>query len=115
MQAQHSHFGRAAAACAILQPALSMQIKGRREDLDTGLIDRDARQVQLTEFGEQALRVRDILRSVDELEDFARASRRLVGRLRVGLIPTIAPDLLPTVIGNLTRTHPKLTFAYVRR
>ena len=47
--------------------------------------------------------------SVDELGDFARASRdRLVGRLRIGMIPTIAPYLLPTVIGNLTRTHPEL-------
>ena len=65
---------------------------------------------RLTKFGEEAAqRVRDILRSVDELGDFARASRdRLVGRLRIGMIPTIAPYLLPTVIGNLTRMHPEL-------
>ena len=65
------------------------------------------RQVRLTNFGEEfALRVRDILRSVDELGDLARASRdRLVGRLRIGMIPTIAPYLLPTIIGNLTRMH----------
>jgi LysR family hydrogen peroxide-inducible transcriptional activator len=64
----------------------------------------------LTKFGEEvAQRVRDILRSVDELGDFARASRdHLVGPLRVGMIPTIAPYLLPTVIGNLTRMHPEL-------
>ena len=53
--------------------------------------------------------MRDILRSVDELGDFSRASQdRLVGRLRIGMIPTIAPYLLPTVIGNLTRTHPEV-------
>ena len=94
-------------------------------DLAAGLVDADqgtggspgrraarARRAtsRLTKFGEEiAQRVRDILRSVDELGDFARASReRLVGRLRIGMIPTIAPYLLPTVIGNLTRMHPEL-------
>src|ERR1700739_115531 len=108
--AHHSHFGRAAAACAISQPALSMQIKELEEALGGVLIERGARKVRLTKFGEEAsLRVRDILRSVDELGDFARASRdRLAGRLRMGMIPTIAPYLLPTVIDNLTRVHPEL-------
>jgi len=74
------------------------------------LIERGARQVRLTKFGEEAaLRVRDILRSVDELGDFARASRGwLAGQLHIGMIPTIAPYLLPTVIGDLTRMHPDL-------
>jgi LysR family transcriptional regulator, hydrogen peroxide-inducible genes activator len=108
--ARHSHFGRAAATCAISQPALSMQIKELEDALGAVLIERGARQVRLTKFGEDAaLRVRDILRSVDELGDFARASRdRLVGRLRIGMIPTIAPYLLPTVIGNFTGMHPEL-------
>jgi LysR family transcriptional regulator, hydrogen peroxide-inducible genes activator len=108
--AGHSHFGRAAAACGISQPALSMQIKDLEEALGAVLIERGARQVRLTKFGEDAaLRVRDILRSVDELGDFARASRGwLAGQLHIGMIPTIAPYLLPTVIGNLTRMHPEL-------
>jgi LysR family transcriptional regulator, hydrogen peroxide-inducible genes activator len=108
--ARHCHFGRAAEACAITQPALSMQIKEMEEALGGVLLERDARHVGLTKFGEEvAQRVRDILRSVDELGDFARASRdRLAGRLRIGMIPTIAPYLLPTVIGNLTRMHPEL-------
>jgi LysR family hydrogen peroxide-inducible transcriptional activator len=105
--ARHGHFGRAADACAISQPALSMQIKELEETLGTALFERGARQVWLTGFGEEfALRVREILRSVDELGDLARASRdRLVGRLRIGVIPTVAPYLLPTIIGNLTRLH----------
>lgn len=105
--ARHNHFGRAADACAISQPAISVQIKELEEALGTELFERGARQVRLTNFGEEfALRVRDILRSVDELGDLARASReRLVGRLRIGVIPTIAPYLLPTIIGNLTRMH----------
>jgi LysR family hydrogen peroxide-inducible transcriptional activator len=108
--ARHVHFGRAAEACAISQPALSMQIKELEEALGGALLDRGARHVWLTKFGEEiAERVQDILRSVDELGDFARASReRLVGRLRIGMIPTIAPYLLPTVIRNLTRMHPEL-------
>src|SRR6267154_4015618 len=107
---RHGHFGRAAEACSISQPALSMQIKEMEEALGGVLLERNARQVALTKFGEGlAERVRDILRSVDELGDFARASRDLLmGRLRIGMIPTIAPYLLPTVIGNLTRMHPEL-------
>jgi len=105
--ARHGHFGRAADACAISQPALSMQIKELEETLGTELFERGARRVRLTNFGEEfATRARDILRSVNELGDLARASRdRLVGRLRLGVIPTIAPYLLPTIIGQLTHRY----------
>lgn len=108
--ARHGHFGRAAEACAISQPALSMQIKEMEAALGGQLLERNARQIALTRFGEELIgRVRDILRSVDELGDFARASRdRFAGRLRIGMIPTIAPYLLPRVIGNLTQVHPEL-------
>ena len=105
--ARHRHFGRAADACAISQPALSMQIKELEESLGTPLFERGPRQIGLTGLGEEfALRVRDILRAVDELGDLARASQdRLAGRLRIGVIPTVAPYLLPAIIGNLTRLH----------
>lgn len=105
--ARHCHFGRAADTCAISQPALSMQIRELEDSLGKALFERGARQVRLTNFGEEfALRVRDILRSVDELADLARASDDLLmGRLRIGVIPTIAPYLLPTLIGNLTRLN----------
>lgn len=108
--ARHGHFGRAADACSVSQPALSMQIREMEQAVGGVLIERNARQVALTKFGEELLhRVRDILRSVDELGDFARASRdRLAGRLRVGMIPTVAPYLLPKVIETLTRLHPEL-------
>jgi LysR family transcriptional regulator, hydrogen peroxide-inducible genes activator len=108
--ARLGHFGRAAEACAISQPAMSMQIKELEDALGGVLLERGARQVALTNVGEEAAqRVRDILRLVDELGDLVRASRdRLVGRLRIGMIPTIAPYLLPEVIGNLTRMHPEL-------
>jgi len=108
--ARHGHFGRAAEACAISQPALSMQIKEMEEILGTDLFDRGARQVRLTNFGEEfALRARDILRGVDELPDLARASQnRLVGRLRIGVIPTVAPYLLPVIMGDLMRWNSDL-------
>ena len=108
--AGQSHFGHAAAACGVSQPALSMQMQELEEALGVVLVERGARQARLTKFGEEAvLRVRDILRLVDELGDFARASRnRLTGRLRIGMIPTIAPYLLRKVIGNFTRTHPEI-------
>lgn len=105
--AEHRHFGRAAEACAISQPALSLQISDLETSLGVALFERGPRQVRLTRFGEEfALRARDILRSVDELGDLARASRnRLAGRLRIGVIPTVAPYLLPAIIGRLTRLH----------
>ena len=105
--AQHGHFGRAANACAISQPALSVQIKELEASLGTDLFERGQRLVRLTIFGEEfASRVRGILQSVDELAELARASKHhLVGRLRIGIIPTIAPYLLPAIIENLTRMN----------
>ncbi len=108
--ARLGHFGRAADACAISQPAMSMQIRELEEALGSELFERGARQVRLTQLGEDfAGRVGEILRAVDELEDVARAARdRLTGRLRIGVIPTVAPYLLPAIIGELTRVHPEL-------
>lgn len=104
---EHGHFGRAAEASAISQPALSMQIRDLEAELGTPLFERSARRVRMTGFGEEfAARARDILRAVDELSDMARASRtELSGRLRLGVIPTIAPYLLPSVIQNLSRRY----------
>jgi len=108
--ARHRHFGRAAEACAVSQPALSMQIRDLEAGLGTALFERGARQVRLTGFGDAfASRARDILRAVDELGDMARAAGgRLSGRLRIGVIPTIAPYLLPRIIADLARLYPGL-------
>lgn len=108
--ALHRHFGRAAEASAISQPALSVQIKELEATLGTQLFERTARQVRLTAFGEAfAGRVREILRSVDDLDDFARAAKgQLTGRFRIGIIPTIAPYLLPQLISSLGKSHPAL-------
>ncbi len=105
--ARHRHFRHAAEACGISQPALSMQIKELEQEVGTDLFERSARQVRLTQFGEEfSLRIRDILRAIDELGDLARASGdKLMGRLRIGVIPTVAPYLLPTLLGNLARQY----------
>ncbi len=105
--AEAGHFGRAADICGISQPALSMQIKELETSLGAVLFERGPRQVQLSHFGEAfRARTRDILRSVDELGDLARASQDgMVGRLRIGVIPTIAPYLLPRLIGRLQDSH----------
>jgi LysR family hydrogen peroxide-inducible transcriptional activator len=108
--ARHGHFGRAAEACSISQPALSVQIRDLEAATGQVLFERGARQVRLTRFGEDfALRVRDVLRSVDELSEMARvAGSGLSGKLRLGVIPTIAPYLLPRVIARLTDAYPDL-------
>lgn len=108
--AQHGHFGRAAEACAISQPALSIQMKELEEAIGAPLVERGTRQLRLTPLGEEfVLRARDILRAVDELDDLARSSHSpLTGRLRIGVIPTIAPYLLPNVIKHLAERFPLL-------
>ena len=108
--ARHGHFGHAADACAISQPALSVQIKALEESLGTVLFERGPRMVRLTSFGESfAGRVRQILQSIDELGEMARAADGgLIGRLRIGVIPTIAPYLLPGLIARLDRTYPDI-------
>ncbi len=108
--ARHRHFGRAAEACAISQSALSQQIRELEAALGAALFERGARQVTITSFGEEfAVRAHDILRAVVEVEGLARASRdRLLGRLRLGIIPTMAPYLLPAIMKGLTQAYAAL-------
>jgi LysR family hydrogen peroxide-inducible transcriptional activator len=108
--ARHRHFGRAAEASAISQPALSLQVKELEDILGAPLVERGPRQIRLTPLGEDfALRARDVLRSVDELAALARASTGpLAGRLRLGVIPTVAPYFLPQLIRQLAGTFPDL-------
>ncbi|MET3889165.1 LysR family hydrogen peroxide-inducible transcriptional activator [Bosea sp. OAE506] len=108
--ARQGHFGRAAEHCAISQPALSLQIKDLEDSLGVTLVERSAKQIRLTALGEEfALRGRDILRAIDELADLARASRGpLAGRLRLGIIPTVAPYLLPRLIKGLVARYPEI-------
>ncbi|MFN6924466.1 MAG: LysR substrate-binding domain-containing protein [Tabrizicola sp.] len=109
--ARHRHFGRAAEASAISQPALSLQVKELEDILGAPLVERGPRQIRLTPLGEDfAQRARDVLRSVDELAALARASSGpLSGRLRLGVIPTVAPYFLPHLIRQLADCFPDLS------
>ena len=108
--ARLGHFGRAAEACSISQPALSLQIKELEAIVGAPLVERGARQIFLTALGEDmAARAGEILRAVDELGDLVRATGDPPsGRLRVGFIPTIAPYLLPEMMKILTARYPAL-------
>ncbi|MEL6292060.1 MAG: LysR family transcriptional regulator, partial [Pseudomonadota bacterium] len=108
--AREQHFGRAARACAISQPALSMQVRELEQILGITLIERGPKQVQLTRFGERvAERAVGILRAVDDLEAIGRTAHdQFGGTLRLGMIPTIAPYLLPAVVKNLGKAYPDL-------
>lgn len=108
--AAQRHFGRAAEVAAVSQPALSMQIRELEKSLGAALFERASTGARLTRFGaELAPRVRAVLQAVDELGEAARAAQdRLTGELRLGIIPTVAPYLLPGLIGALGRSHPEL-------
>jgi LysR family hydrogen peroxide-inducible transcriptional activator len=108
--ARHGHFGRAAADCAISQPALSVQIRDLEDLVGAPLVERAARSIRLTELGERfAERVRVILQAVDELGTLSRAARApFTGRFRLGLIPTVAPYLLPRIMKGLGEAFPGL-------
>ncbi|WP_135506227.1 hydrogen peroxide-inducible genes activator [Roseovarius aestuariivivens] len=108
--ARTGHFGRAAESCAISQPALSIQIKELEETLGAQLFERGAREVRPTGLGEAVIaRAREVLRGVDEISEMVRAARdTLTGRLRVGVIPTIAPYLLPRLLPDLSDRFPDL-------
>ena len=111
--ARTGHFGRAAEDCAISQPALSVQIREMEAVMGAALFERGAGRVHLTGLGTVLVpRVRAILSAVDELGDLARAAQGpLSGRLRLGVIPTIAPYLLPALVAGLARSHPGLEVA----
>jgi LysR family hydrogen peroxide-inducible transcriptional activator len=109
--AETLHFGQAAEACAVTQPALSMQIKELEDELQVSLIERRKSGIELTEQGEEiAQRGRTILASVRDLLDYAKHRERVLsGSLKLGAIPSIAPYLLPAALPELQRRFPELS------
>jgi LysR family hydrogen peroxide-inducible transcriptional activator len=104
------HFGRAAERSFVSQPTLSAQLKKLEQYLGVQLIERAPKRVQLTAAGEEIVaRARLILAASDEIVELARGHRDpLAGRLRLALLPTIGPYLLPTVAGKLRKSLPRL-------
>jgi LysR family hydrogen peroxide-inducible transcriptional activator len=108
--AQHRHFGRAAEACAVTQPALSMQIRDLEQELEVELVERRAGTVALTEIGQEvARRGERVLAATRDLVDFARHRGRILsGGLKLGVIPSLAPYVLPKVLPVLQARYPDL-------
>lgn len=107
---RHGHFGRAAESCAVTQPALSMQIRELESELKIDLVERRPNEIVLTEAGiEIAERAAKILNDVQDLTDLARhRGRVLAGTLRLGIIPSLAPYVLPLILPLLQSKYPDL-------
>ena len=108
--AEHLHFGKAAAACFVSQSAFSIAIRELETLLGVRLVDRTNRRVTITALGqEMATQARLCLRDIEALVALAQTERTpLAGPLRLGVIPTIAPFLLPRVLPRLRKVLPKL-------
>ena len=104
------HFGRAAERSFVSQPTLSAQLKKLEEYLGVQLIERAPKRVSLTVAGEEIVeRARRILEASDEIVELAKGHRDpLAGRLKLALLPTIGPYLLPNVAGKLRKQLPRL-------
>jgi LysR family hydrogen peroxide-inducible transcriptional activator len=107
--ARHRHFGRAAEDCAVTQPALSMQVRELEREVGADLVERRPGDIALTDTGlEVAARAERILIATQDLVDFARHREILSGPLRLGIIPTLAPYILPRVLPRLQADYPLL-------
>ena len=113
--AREQHFGRAADACSVTQPALSMQIQDLEASLGIALVERTRGGIKLTPKGEEiAARAQRLLNDVRNLIDYAQhAGGILSGTLRLGVIPSIAPYLLPPLLPLLKEKYPSVEL-YVR-
>ena len=106
----HGHFGRAAEACFVTQSTLSAGIRELETLIGVTLVERTKRVVRFTPLGDRfAAKARRVLREAEELTDLARAAGRpLSGEMRMSVIPTIAPFLLPRVLPVLRTDYPEL-------
>jgi LysR family hydrogen peroxide-inducible transcriptional activator len=108
--AEHLHFSKAAEACFVSQPTLSMQIKKLEDELGVLLLERTNKSVLLTETGlAVAARAKMIRQQIAEIHDIAKlAQDPYGGELKLGIIPTVAPYLLPQIMPALLNTFPNL-------
>ncbi len=108
--AEHEHFGQAAQACFVSQSAFSSAIRELESQLEVQLVDRTNRQVTINAVGQEvATQARLCLRDMEDLVNVARSQREpLAGPLRLGVIPTIAPFLLPRILPGARKAFPKL-------
>lgn len=109
--ADHKHFGKAAAACFVSQPTLSMQIKKLERWFEVQLVERTNKSVRLTAVGEEiAARARHICQDVEQLKTFAQSTKNpLAGDCRLGMIHTLAPYITPYFLPKLQKCCPELS------
>lgn len=107
---EHGHFGRAADACFVTQSTLSAGLRELESLIGTVLVERTRRVVRFTALGERIVeKARRVLREADELTDMVRAAGKpLSGDLRLSVIPTIAPFLLPRILPKIRTDWPDL-------
>jgi LysR family hydrogen peroxide-inducible transcriptional activator len=108
--AETCHFGKAAQRCFVSQPTLSGQIKKLEEELGVTIFERTKRSVELTPIGEEIIdHARKVMEQTDAIEQLARAQQDpLSGPLRVGVIPTLSPYLIPLILEPLKRHYPQV-------
>jgi LysR family hydrogen peroxide-inducible transcriptional activator len=113
--AEKLHFRRAAESVHVTQPTMSAQIRELEERLGIQLFERSRSSVTLTPIGMKvAARARIVLRELEAMVDLAKANQSLFdGIIRVGVVPTLGPYLLPHILPGLRREHPNLQF-YIR-
>ncbi len=106
----HGHFGRAAEACFVTQSTLSAGLRDLESLIGVVLVERTRRVVRFTPLGDRIVaKARRVLREAEELGDLARAAGRpLTGEMRMSVIPTIAPFMLPRILPRLRRDYPEL-------
>jgi LysR family hydrogen peroxide-inducible transcriptional activator len=106
----YRHFGRAAESCFITQPTLSMQIKKLEEDLEIIIFDRSRHPLLPTDVGQRIIeQSRIVLKQNEEINNIVKDHKNQVsGLIRIGIIPTMAPYLLPIFIGNYKRKYPNI-------
>ncbi|MGH8119311.1 MAG: hydrogen peroxide-inducible genes activator [Gammaproteobacteria bacterium] len=107
---KHRHFGRAARACYVSQPAFSVAIRELESLLNVRLVDRTRKYVTITSIGRDiSAQAKLVLNDLEGLVDIARHQQQpLTGRLHLGVIPTIAPFLLPKLLPKLRKSWPEL-------
>ena len=108
--AEHKHFSKAAAACHVTQSTLSVAIQDLESRLGVVVFERNKKTVLITPLGEKLLhQARGILGAVEDFVSLARANEgALSGEIRLGVIPTIGPFILPPILKNLRKSYPKL-------
>ena len=113
--AHYKHFRKAADACYVSQPTLSGQVKKLEQELGVTLFDRSTKQVTLTRQGERLLtQIKLVLEQTQILKELAATSSApLQGRVKVGIIPTIAPYLLPTLLTSMKEAFADSQFTFV--